>query len=84
MYINNSMLFFSKQKKMEKGESNIPWNEKYRPNKVSDMVGQKNIINSLKNSIKSGNFPNLLKSFKTFSETVQAIFRKCLKHLGTF
>jgi len=60
MYINNSMLFFSKQKKMEKVESNIPWNEKYRPNKVSDMVGQKNIINSLKNSIKSGNFPNLL------------------------
>jgi replication factor C subunit 2/4 len=54
------MLFFSQQQVLKKIDYDIPWIEKYRPKKVSDMVGQDAIISSLKRSLTEGGFPNLL------------------------
>ena len=39
---------------------NLPWIEKYRPKKIKNIVGQKTIINTLNNSIKTYNLPHLL------------------------
>ncbi len=41
-------------------EYNLPWVEKYRPSKLSDIVGQEKIINSLQNIFEGGSFPHLL------------------------
>jgi len=41
-------------------EYNLPWVEKYRPKCLNDIVGQKKIINSLKNIFDGGSFPHLL------------------------
>ena len=40
--------------------NNIPWTEKYRPDQLSDIVSQKNIVNCLKNIIANGSLPHLL------------------------
>jgi replication factor C subunit 2/4 len=39
---------------------NLPWIEKYRPRKINKIVGQKTIIRTLNNSIKTYNLPHLL------------------------
>ncbi len=38
----------------------LPWTEKYRPKKLNEIVGQKDIVESLKLFVKSKNMPNLL------------------------
>jgi len=38
----------------------IPWTEKYRPKTLDDIIGQKNIVSSLKGYVKARNMPNLL------------------------
>ena len=37
-----------------------PWTEKYRPKKLDDVIGQKDIINSLKSFVREKNMPHLL------------------------
>ena len=41
-------------------EFNLPWVEKYRPNRLSEIVGQEKIVNSLINIFEGGSFPHLL------------------------
>lgn len=43
-----------------KNKENIPWVDKYRPKKLSDIIYQKDIVNMLKDVIKTGNLPHLL------------------------
>lgn len=38
----------------------LPWTEKYRPHKLDDIIGQKDIIQSLRSFAKQRNMPNLL------------------------
>ncbi|MCX8174915.1 MAG: replication factor C small subunit [Candidatus Micrarchaeota archaeon] len=38
----------------------IPWTEKYRPKKLSEVVGQKEIVSILKAYVREKNMPNLL------------------------
>ena len=38
----------------------LPWSEKYRPKKLDEVCGQKQIIDSLKAFVRSRNMPNLL------------------------
>jgi len=38
----------------------LPWTEKYRPKKLEEVVGHKEIINTLKAFVKQKNLPNLL------------------------
>jgi replication factor C small subunit len=38
----------------------LPWTEKYRPSKLSEIFGQKEIVSSLKLYVKEKNMPNLL------------------------
>lgn len=40
--------------------SNIPWIEKYRPNKLDDVIGQNNSIKVIKKCLENGNLPNML------------------------
>jgi Holliday junction resolvasome RuvABC ATP-dependent DNA helicase subunit len=42
------------------GETLSSWAEKYRPKKLEDLVGNRTIINQLKNFLKIGDFPHLL------------------------
>ncbi len=37
-----------------------PWTEKYRPHTLGDIIGQKEIVESLKSFVKERNMPNLL------------------------
>jgi len=39
---------------------NLPWVEKYRPSNLNDVIGQENIIKSLKNMLDNGSLPHLL------------------------
>jgi replication factor C small subunit len=41
-------------------EKYSPWTEKYRPSKVSEIVGQKNIVERLEAYVREKNLPNLL------------------------
>lgn len=38
----------------------LPWVEKYRPNKLDDIIGNKDIIAQFKNIVKSGNVPHMI------------------------
>ena len=38
----------------------LPWTEKYRPKKLDDVVGQKDIVDTLKAFVRTRNMPNLL------------------------
>lgn len=40
--------------------NNVPWVDKYRPNKLEDIVHQDEIIKTLQNTIKTGQIPHLL------------------------
>lgn len=44
----------------KKNNKNIPWIDKYRPNKLSEVVYQDDIIKMLKKVLKTGNLPHLL------------------------
>ncbi|VVB57237.1 Replication factor C small subunit [uncultured archaeon] len=37
-----------------------PWTEKYRPHKLEEIIGQKEIVKSLSGFVKAGNMPHLL------------------------
>lgn len=41
-------------------EDYAPWTEKYRPRTLNDIIGQKEIVESLKSFVKEKNMPNLL------------------------
>ena len=45
---------------MSNAPLNTPWIEKYRPDKLSDIVGNKRIISNLASIAQSGNLPNLI------------------------
>ena len=38
----------------------LPWTEKYRPKKLDEVVGHKEVITTLKAFVKQKNMPNLL------------------------
>jgi replication factor C subunit 2/4 len=44
----------------DKDKSKIPWIEKYRPKKISDIVSQNESISILNNTLKTGELPHLL------------------------
>lgn len=46
--------------KKEEVTTNQPWVEKYRPNKLDDVVYQINVVNALKNTKQTGKMPHLL------------------------
>jgi replication factor C subunit 3/5 len=41
-------------------DNTLPWIEKYRPNKINNIIGQDNIIGSIKKMLKNGSFPHML------------------------
>lgn len=45
---------------MESGEKYAPWTEKYRPARVNEIVGQKEIVERLEAYVNEKNMPNLL------------------------
>lgn len=57
--------FFGKKNKVKQNYDilslkSLPWTEKYRPNKLKDVVDQHDIVKMLNNVIKTGNLPHLL------------------------
>lgn len=46
--------------KYEVIKAQLPWVEEFRPSKIADIVGQKGAIDVLKNTLKTGELPNLL------------------------
>ncbi len=38
----------------------LPWSEKYRPKSLSDVIGQKAIVEKLASFVKKGNFPSMI------------------------
>jgi replication factor C small subunit len=38
----------------------LPWQEKYRPKSLSEVIGQKLIVNRLSSFVKKGNFPSMI------------------------
>lgn len=38
----------------------LPWTEKYRPKRLSDVIGQKLIVGRLRSFVERGNFPNMI------------------------
>ncbi len=38
----------------------LPWTEKYRPASLSDVIGQRLIVDRLKSFVERGNFPNMI------------------------
>ena len=45
---------------MEKDKNKIPWIEKYRPRKISEILSQNESISILNNTLKTGELPHLL------------------------
>jgi replication factor C subunit 2/4 len=45
---------------MSKHNNDIPWIEKYRPRKLNDIISQKESINILNNTLRTGELPHLL------------------------
>lgn len=54
-------------------EENLPWVEKYRPKKIRDIVGNKEIIDRLNIIVKEGNLPNIIISGPTGSGKTSTI-----------
>ena len=55
-------------------EKNIPWIEKYRPNTLNDIVGNKQIILRLKTISNEQNIPHLLLSGPSGTEIKQVVY----------
>jgi replication-associated recombination protein RarA len=47
-------------KEIKQDKRSQPWVEKYRPNKLEDVVYQVNVVNALKNTKETGKMPHLL------------------------
>ena len=47
------------------GGYDVPWVEKYRPNKVSDIVGNEDAVSRLQVIARDGNMPNLILSVRS-------------------
>jgi replication factor C subunit 3/5 len=45
---------------MIKSKKKLLWSEKYRPKKLDNIIGQDNIVNSIKKMLKNGSFPHML------------------------
>jgi len=45
---------------MNSNKDKIPWIEKYRPKKISEIVSQNESISILNNTLKTGELPHLL------------------------
>ena len=57
----------------------LPWIEKFRPKKIDKIMGQEEIIKSLKNMLKNGSFPHMLfhgKSGTGKTSTILAIAKE--------
>merc|ERR1719420_1852615 len=39
---------------------NLPWVEKYRPEKIDDVAQQEEVVSALRNSLETGELPNLM------------------------
>ncbi len=57
---SSNQLNTSKIEKEEKNNTTQPWVEKYRPNKLDDVVYQNNVVNALKTTKITGKMPHLL------------------------
>ena len=49
------------------GGYDVPWFEKYRPNKISDIVGNEDAVSRLQVIARDGNMPNLILSVRSFN-----------------
>lgn len=58
--VSNAQATSSKIEKEEIQSSTQPWVEKYRPNKLDDVVYQTNVVNALKTTKITGKMPHLL------------------------
>ena len=38
----------------------LPWTEKYRPKSLSDVIGQRLVVERLRSFVERGNFPNMI------------------------
>jgi replication factor C subunit 2/4 len=45
---------------MAPGSENLPWVEKYRPEKIDDVAQQEEVVAALRNSLETGELPNLM------------------------
>lgn len=45
----------------------MPWVEKYRPNKVADIVGNEDAVSRLQVIARDGNMPNLILAVRNFN-----------------
>jgi replication factor C subunit 2/4 len=59
IYLNKKKIIYLKNI-MTSPLLNTPWIEKYRPSKLSQIVGNKRIISNLQSISESGNLPNLI------------------------
>lgn len=78
--LNNSISITNKNDK-EESKNLLPWVEKYRPNKLEDVVFQVNVVNALKTAKITGKLPHLLLygppgTGKT--STILAVYKKYL------
>jgi len=55
-YDSSNLVVYKNDNKKNK----IPWIEKYRPSKLDDIVYQEDVVNMLKDTLKTGNLPHLL------------------------
>ncbi len=71
----------------------VPWVEKYRPKKLSDVIGQPQIVLRLESYLKTGNFPHLLLAGRPGTGKTSAVLalahqlygsdiRECFKELN--
>jgi replication factor C subunit 2/4 len=59
-FINDKKNIINKSEKKINKKNLLPWIEKYRPKKVSEIISQDKIVNSLKLSLNNNNLPHLL------------------------
>ena len=57
---NNNNNTNNQKSEKEEPKNLLPWVEKYRPNKLDDVVFQANVVNALKTSKITGKLPHLL------------------------
>jgi replication factor C small subunit len=55
------------------GVLDLSWTEKYRPSKLSEVIGQTAIVERLKAFVKTKNFPNMILQTAGVGKTTSAI-----------